>query len=232
MSNVGFRIFKKSHRPERALVEQFKGLPVSNISDEMNRLGCMSARIKPYGSTPLAGVALTVREQLGDLLMVHKAISIAQPGDVIVVDGLQGDLVNALAGEMMSLWAKAKGIAGFVIDGAIRDVDAISRLGFPVYAAGVSPKGPYKDGWGEINAPISCGGVVVNPGDIVVGDDDGIVIVPPRDAPAILARAKAKFDRETAIRAEIAEGRWDPSLTDEALQQKGCEIIDDYYSQA
>lgn len=229
MSNVGFRIFTKVNRPEKELMKQFKGLPVSNISDEMNRIGCVNARIKPVNSTPLVGPAFTVKEQLGDILIFQKAISLAQPGDVIVVDGQQGDLVNALCGELMVRWAMSRGLAGMVIDGAIRDVDTLRMLDFPVYAGGVTPKGPYKQGPGEINVPINCGGVVVHPGDIVVGDADGVVIIPAKDGPAVLEKAKAKFQKETEIRAAIAKGTWNFALTDEALKEKGCEIIDDFY---
>lgn len=229
MSTVGFRIFTKINRPSKALLEQFKGLPASNICDEMNRIGSVSARIKPVNSVPLVGPALTVKEQLGDIMMIHKAISMAEPGDVIVVDGQQGDLVNAMLGELMVQWMMSRGIAGIVIDGAIRDVDTLKKLHFPVYAAGVTPKGPYKSGPGEINVPINCGGVVVNPGDIVVGDADGIVIIPAKDGPAVLEKAKAKFQKEIEIRTAIAKGAWNPAYTDEELRQKGCEIINDFY---
>lgn len=229
MSNVGFRIFTKINRPSKELLAQFKGLPASNICDEMNRLGSVSAKIKPVNSVPLVGPAFTVKEQLGDIMMIHKAISMAEAGDVIVVDGQQGDRVNAMLGELMVQWMMSKGIAGIVIDGAIRDVDTLRKLDFPVYAAGITPKGPYKSGPGEINVPINCGGVVVNPGDIVVGDADGIVIIPAKDAPAVLEKAKAKFQKEIEIRAAIAKGAWNPAYTDEELKEKGCEIIDDFY---
>lgn len=229
MSNVGFRIFTKVNRPSKELMEQFHGLPSSNICDEMNRIGSVYEKIRPIGKTSLVGPAFTVKEQLGDIMMFHKAIALAQPGDVIVVDGQQGSLVNALAGELMVLWAKSKGLAGLVIDGAIRDSDAICKLDFPVYAAGVTSKGPYKQGPGEINVPISCGGVVVTPGDIVVGDADGIVIIPAKDAETVLAKAKNKYQNELKIRELISKGAWAPEPTDEELKARGCDIIDDYY---
>lgn len=229
MSNVGFRIFKKINRPDKELIEQFKGLPASNICDEMNRVNCVSAKIKPVNDVPLLGPALTVKEQLGDIMMIHKAISMAQPGDIIVVDGQQGDVVNAMTGEIMVRWMISRKIGGIVIDGAIRDVDTLRKLNFPVYAAGNTPKGPYKSGPGEINVPINCGGVVVYPGDIVVGDADGIVIIPAKDAPAVLEKTKAKFQREIEMRTAIENGTWETEYTDEVLREKGCEIIDDYY---
>lgn len=161
------------------MVEGFKGLPVANVADEMNRFFCVAARIKPYNDKPLLGTAITVKLRAADNLMLYKALELAQPGDVIIVDA-QGDLSSAITGEIMMTQAAVNGIAGVVIDGAIRDAEAMPELDMPVYVAGVTPKGPYKDGPGEINVPVCCGGVVVNPGDIVVGDSDGIVIINPQ----------------------------------------------------
>jgi len=229
MSNVGFRIYTKINRPSKELLDQFEGVPVANIADEMNRFSCMNAAIKPVNSVPMVGPALTVRARAGDNLMIHKAIQMAQPGDVIVVDA-QGDLTNSLTGDLMVRRAVKKGIAGIVIDGAIRDLDTVSTMDIAIYCAGVTPKGPYKNGPGEINVPVTCGGVVVNPGDILVGDGDGIVVITQKDAPVILEKAKAKVKKEYATVKSIEDGTWDGSAyTDEALKKMGCEIIDDVY---
>ncbi len=229
MSNAGCRIFLKMNRPSRELVEGFKGLPVANIADEMNRFFCVDARIKPYNTKPLLGTAFTVKARVADNLLLHKALELAQPGDVIIVDA-QGDLANAITGEIMMTQAAINGLAGVVIDGAIRDAEAMKELDMPVYAAGVQPKGPYKDGPGEINVPVACGGVIVNPGDIVVGDADGIVIINPADAPVILEKAKAKLAKEQAIIQGIKDRvPRDKSWVDKALEKAGCEIIDGYY---
>ena len=229
MSNVGFRIYTKIHRPDPQLVESFRGLPVANIADEMNRFFCVDARIKAYNTKPLLGTAFTVKARVADNLLLHKALELAQPGDVIIVDA-QGDLANAITGEIMMTQAAVNGIAGVVIDGAIRDAEAMKDIDMSVYAAGVQPKGPYKDGPGEINVPVSCGGVVVNPGDIVVGDADGIVIINPNDAPVILEKAKAKLAKEQAIIKGIKDRvPRDKSWVDKALEKAGCEIIDDCY---
>jgi RraA family protein len=228
MSNVGFRIYTKVNRPGKELVDGFKGLPVANIADEMNRFSCVDARLKPLNDTPLLGVAFTVKARTADNLLFHKALSLAQPGDVIVVD-VQGDTVNSVTGEIMMREACKKGLAGVVVDGAVRDSDALKKLSMAIYAAAVTPKGPYKDGPGEINVPVCCGGVVVNPGDILVGDGDGIVVVSPRDAAAIREKAKAKHAKEVAIFKAIEEGTRDKSWIDKELQARGCEIIDDYY---
>ena len=229
MSNAGCRIYLKVNRPSKDLVEGFRGLPVANIADEMNRFFCVDARIKPYNDKPLIGPAFTVKARVADNLMLHKALELAQPGDVIVVDA-QGDLSNAITGEIMMTQAAMSGVAGVVVDGAIRDSEAMRELDMPVYAAGVTPKGPYKDGPGEINVPVVCGGVVVHPGDIVVGDADGIVIISPQDAPAILEKAKAKLVKEQAIIQGIkARIPRDKSWVDKGLASAGCEIIDGYY---
>jgi RraA family protein len=228
MSNVGFRIYTKIHRPSPELVESFKGLPVANIADEMNRFFCVDARVKPMNKVALLGPAFTVRARTADNLLLHKAIAMAQPGDVIVVD-VQGDLVNSITGEIMMREACKKGLGGVVIDGAVRDSEALRELNMAVYAAGVTPKGPYKDGPGEINVPISCGGVVVNPGDIVVGDADGIVVISPQDAPDLLVKAKAKFEKEQEIFRAIEAGTRDKSWIERELKARGCEVIEGYY---
>lgn len=225
--SVGFRIFTKIHRPSRELIEQFSGLPVANIADEMYRFSCVDARIKPLNGTPLLGSAFTVKSRTADNLLLHKAIGMAMPGDVIVVD-VQGDMVNAVIGELMMTDAKKRGLAGVVIDGAVRDVDALRQFGFPVYAAGITPKGPYKDGPGEINVPVCCGGIVVNPGDIIVGDGDGIVVINPKDAAVIAQRAKAKMKAEEETMKAIEGGTRDRSWIDASLSKLGCEIIEDY----
>jgi RraA family protein len=230
MPNIGFRVFTRINRPPQALVEAFSNLPVANIADEMNRLWCMDARIRPLNKAPLLGPAFTVRARVGDNLMLHAAIDLAEPGDVIVVED-QGDLANALIGENMMLWAARRRLGGMVVDGAMRDVECLSQMNFPCYAAGIQPKGPYKDGPGEINVPISCGGVVVTPGDIVVGDADGIVVIPPRDAADVATKARKKLEAELATRKAIADGTWNRTpYTLEALAAKGCEIIDDAWT--
>jgi RraA family protein len=229
MSNVGFRIFRKINRPDPELIRALAAIPIANIADEMNRLFCLEAAIRPWNRTPMAGCAFTVRARPGCNLLVHKALDMAAPGDVVIVeDG--GDLTTALAGENMVLWARKRGLAGLVVDGAMRDVDAIRQLDFPVYARGATPRGPHRNGPGEINVPISCGGVVVNPGDIVLGDGDGVLIVPQREARAILDRARGKLAKELKTRESIAAGTWDRSAyTDEALARLGCELIDDAF---
>ncbi len=226
MGNAGFRIYTKVARPSKELVESFRGMPVANIADNMNRTFVVDARIRPINKRPLLGTAFTVKSRTADNLMFHKAIDLAQPGDVILVD-VQGDTTNSVTGELMITWAEHRGVAGVVIDGAIRDVDAYENMHISVYAAGITPKGPYKDGPGEINVPVSVGGVVVKPGDIIVGDSDGIVVIDPKDAPGIIDKVKAMMEKEAAIIKNIREkGVWERPWVDATLKEKGCEIID------
>ena len=225
MPVVGFRIKKTIQRPPRDLIDGFAGLPVANIADTMNRMFCIDARIRPVNAAPLLGPAFTVSTRPGDNLLLHKAIDLAAPGDIVVVDA-QGDVTNSLIGELMIRWSIRRGIGGFIIDGAVRDVSYLKTLRLPVYAAGVTPAGPYKDGPGEINVPVSCGGVTVRPGDILVGDEDGVVVIAPSDATDILQKARAKAKDEKRIVEDIDQGTWDRSWVDKALAAKGCETID------
>ena len=226
MSNPGFRIKKTFSRPEKSLVNAFKSIPVANIGDTMNRMSCMNARIVPMNSAPLLGCALTVKVRAGDNLLFHKAIDMAQPGDVVVVDA-QAEQSYAITGELMIMWLRRKGISGLVVDGCIRDSDFVRELtDFPVYATGFNPNGPLKEGGGEVNFPIMCGGLVVNPGDIIVGDSDGVVVINPDDAPDILKKAEAHNAKENQIKKEIENLAWDRAWVDAALKAKGCEFID------
>lgn len=228
MTNTGFRIYTKINRPSRDLIQGFEGIPVANIGDCVNRNACIDARIRPLNGAPMLGSALTVRARPGDNLLVYKAIEMAQPGDVIVV-AAQGELANATIGEIMITWAKRRGVAGFIIDGAVRDAEAIKKMDIPVYAVGVTPNGPYKEGPGEINVPVSLRGMVVRPGDILVGDGDGVIVIAPEEAAGILEKAKAVFTKEAGIMKDIEADRWDASWIDKILIDKGCEFIEDEF---
>ena len=225
MANPGFRIKTGFPRPDKALVEGFRGVPVANIGDNMNRMACMNARIAPMNKAPLLGCAFTVKVRAGDNLLFHKAIDMAQPGDVVLIDA-QNEQSYAITGELMIMWLQRRGVAGLVIDGCIRDVEAVREMDFPVYATGVTPNGPLKEGGGEINFPIMCGGLVVNPGDIIAGDQDGVVVINPADAPSVLEKAKAQHVKETKTMDDIRNLAWDRSWVDIALKAKGCEFID------
>jgi RraA family protein len=225
MSSIGFRILPSPPRPAERLLAAFAPLPTSNISDNMLRHYGSRAALRPFHrGGKLVGPAFTVKTRSGDNLLTHKAIDIAARGDVIVVDA-GGSLDQAIIGEIMSALAKSRGIAGIVIDGAIRDVDAISAGDFPVYARGVTHRGPYKDGPGEINVAVSIAGMVVNPGDIIVGDGDGLVAIPQADAERIIALTVAQKDKEEATLAAIASGKGiDRAWVDKMLRDKGCSL--------
>ena len=224
MANIGFRILPAPPRAPESLIRQFKGVVVAHLSDSMNRLPGADGIDPMHKGGPLLGVALTVRVCPGDNLMVHKAIDIAKKGDVIVVDA-GGDCSQAIIGEIMSTLAEKRGVAGMVIDGAIRDSGAIAAGKFPVYARGVTHRGPYKNGPGEINVPVSIGGMVVSPGDIIVGDEDGIVALPVAIAAEVLKAAKAKAKEEDAMLKAIRKGgKVDRSWVDKSLKAKGCDF--------
>ena len=220
---LGFRINRRDRQVPAELVARFRKLPAANVSDVMARMVAGGARLRPmHGGGVMVGVALTVKTRPGDNLMVHKAIDMAAPGDVIVVDA-GGDLTNALFGEIMASHAAARGIAGIVIDGAIRDAAAIRAAHFPVFAAGVTHRGPYKDGPGEINVPVALDGMIIEPGDLVLGDDDGLVAVPFQHVETVYAAASAKHAAEektlAAIRAGLPQDR---AWVDDTLKRLGC----------
>ena len=218
---LGFRILPSPKRADPKLLERLRALPVSNVSDNMQR--SHGTNLEPiHRSGRMVGTAFTVRTRPGDNLMVHKAIDMAAPGDVIVVDA-GGALENALIGELMAGWARKRGVAGFVIDGAIRDSEALAEGDFPVYAAGVTHRGPYKDGPGEINVVVSVAGMVVRPGDLVAGDHDGVVAIPAEEAERVIVAAEAQNRKEQAALAAIEAGTWDRSWVDGALKARGCD---------
>lgn len=221
MSGFGCRIRETITRPDPELIQAFRGLPVANIDDCMNRMAAVDFAIRPRNQAPLLGCAFTVRVPEGDNLMFHKAMDLAKPGDVILIDA-GGSSHRAIFGELMATYCQKRGIAGLVVDGAIRDEEAIRKMELPVYARAVTPNGPYKNGPGEINEPISIGGRVVFPGDIVVGDQDGLVIIRPEDAKAALEAAKAVSAKEAGIYQGITEAcSYVRPWVDEKLKELG-----------
>ncbi len=220
---VGFRILLQERKVAPDAVERFRSLPVANVSDVMSRMTAGGARLRPmHCGGVLAGPALTVKTRPGDNLMIHKAIALAEPGDVIVVDA-GGDLTNALIGELMLAQMVRRGLGGIVVNGAIRDSAAIRGQDFPVFAAGITHRGPYKDGPGEINVPVALDGMVVEPGDLVLGDDDGLLCVPFAEVEAVHAAATAKAAAEAKQMAAIEAGTHDASWVDASLRRLGCE---------
>ena len=219
---AGFRIRTQWDRLERSIVEDFAQLPVSVVSDVMSRLVAGGAALRPmHRNGVLAGAALTVKTRPGDNLMIHKAIEMAEPGDVIVVDA-GGDLTNSLMGELMLTHAIKRGVAGFVLNGAIRDAAAFLERNLPVYALGATHRGPYRDGPGEIGLPINIGGMTVEPGDLMLGDFDGVVCVARADLETVLAGARKKHAAEQLQMEQTESGSVDKSWIDKVLVEKGC----------
>lgn len=221
---IGLRILNRTRAVDLGLARSFLDVPVANVSDCMSRMTAGGARLRPmHGSGRMAGPALTVKTRPGDNLMVHKALQLAVPGDVIVVDA-GGDLTNAIIGEIMVGDAVLRKLGGIVINGAIRDAAALRAGDFPVFAAGVTHRGPYKDGPGEINVPIAIDGMVIEPGDLVIGDDDGLLCVPYAEAANLLAAAQAKQEVEARMVAGIADGSYDRGWIDATLKRLNCQM--------
>jgi regulator of RNase E activity RraA len=216
----GFRVLPAPPRISDELLERFAGLASSNVADAMGRFGFMDAGMQSRSALPLCGLAVTVQCRPADNLMVHKALQVAQPGDIVVVSTC-GNTTSAVFGELMCHTATAAKLGGIIVDGAVRDVEGIKRLAFPAYSRAVCPGSCDKDGPGEINVPISCGGTVVSPGDIIVGDGDGIAVVPRDSAAEILARVVQLMDRETKRVSEIDAGQIFKAEIDETLRSKG-----------
>ncbi len=218
---VGFCIGADFERPSQEILEQLKGFGTPALSDGLNRFNTMSYDIKPiHSQAVVAGPALTVRLRPGDNLMLHKAIALAKEGDIIVVDTC-GCMSCCVMGGLMAAAAFKKKIGGFVIDGAIRDITELKEHKYPIFAKGVVSSVGDKDGPGEINMPISCGGVPVLPGDIVVGDENGIVVIQPWSLEQVIKNTQTKLAYEEKRAIEISQGIIAKADIDQLLVSKG-----------
>lgn len=197
--------------------EWFAGLSASLVSDSLDRLRGTHGLRPMHGTQPLLGRALTVQVAPGDNLYIHAALRQAKPGDVLVIDGA-GNTERALVGEILLSAARARGVVGFVVDGAVRDVDAFIREGFPCYGRNVTPRGPYKNGPGSINGTVSIDGNLVSPGDIVLGDADGVVFIPADQARQVARQARSLHEKEQRILADIAADAYDDTWLDAIIK--------------
>jgi RraA family protein len=223
---IGLQILKRRRAVDLALAQQFIDVPVANVSDCMTRMTAGGPTLRPlHRGGYMSGAALTVRTRPGDNLMIHKALQLARPGDVIVVDG-GGDLSNALIGEIMIGDAIRRGLAGMVVNGAVRDSAWIAERDFPIFAAGITHRGPYKDGPGEINVPIAIAGMVINPGDLMIGDPDGCLCVPLDQAQALLKAAHDKQKLEVAMIASMQDGTYSTAWIEATLARLNCYVED------
>ncbi|WAT84845.1 RraA family protein [Delftia acidovorans] len=222
---AGYRIHPRAAGPEAGVVQAFKAIPVAAIGDAMSRnVGAIGLRqYHARLEAVLCGPAVTVRVRPGDNLMIHKALMMVQPGDVLVIDG-GGDVSQALVGGLMRTTCLARGLGGLVIDGAIRDLCEWAQDGMPIFARGHTHRGPSKDGPGEINVPVACAGLAVLPGDLIVGDADGVIAVPAAEAAEVLRRSQAHLAREAVIRETNRSGTADPERFDAVLRAKGLPV--------
>lgn len=224
----GFRIRMDFPRLNAALMKRFQDYEVPEISDALNRLYALDSAIvcQTNRRHRLCGPACTVHVFPGDNLMIHKALDVAKPNDIVVVDahGVRG--MNAVIGDIICTKAKHRGIAGFVVDGLVRDMPGIEHLDFPVFARGTTPVGPLHRGPGEINYAISCGGIVVNPGDVIIADISGIVLIPQECAEDILRWLDAQKAHQATYVAAVRKGEFSNAWVDELLRQQQCPVYE------
>jgi regulator of RNase E activity RraA len=220
VGKLGFRVLPSAPRVPDDLLARFTGMSSATLADAMGRFNFMDEGIKSRSGLPLCGLAVTVNARPADNLMVHKALEIAQPGDIVVV-ATGGSTRTAVFGDLMCRTAVARRLGGIIVDGAIRDVEGITGLGFPAFSRTVSPGSCDKDGPGEINVPISCGGAVVSPGDIVVGDAVGVTVIPRAHAEEVLMLATQVIEKERARIREIEQGTVIKAEIDDTLRKKG-----------
>lgn len=216
----GMRVFPAAAPADAGLIHALHGIVTPHLSDNLARQAGIKGLTRYNRRGKLVGTALTVRTRPGDNLAIYRAMMQIQPGHVLVVDA-GGSLENAVLGEIMKRYLQQHGCVGVVVDGAIRDVVAFQEDDFPCYARGVIHRGPYKDGPGEVNVPVSIGGQVINPGDLVVGDEDGLVSFAPEHAEGLIAAAQAHAAKEARIMEEIATGRREQSWMQAAFAARG-----------
>lgn len=215
-------ILHNTVRPPAApasVVAAFSTVVTPHLSDNLDRMAGITALRRFHRSRKLVGTAFTVKTRPGDNLAIYHAMPLLQPGHVLVIDG-GGDANNALVGDLILSYIMQRGCVGLVVDGAVRDTAAFLEADFPCYARSASHRGPYKNGPGALNVPVAIAGQVVNPGDIVVGDEDGLVTFPQADAERLLEAARRSAAKEDAIRAEIQAGRVQQSWLEPFLQKQ------------
>jgi RraA family protein len=222
----GFRLRREFDRPDAQTIAGFEKYETPDVSDLMNRLYTMNFSIKCLTDPALRliGPACTVKVFPGDNLMVHKSLDIAKPGDVLVIDASTSTM-TAVLGDLISTKARHRGIAGVVVDGLVRDIPAIRALeDFPVFGRGVTPLGPLHRGPGEINFAVSVGGIVVNPGDLIVADLNGVVVVPRTFAPELLERLDTRSPAEKAYAEAVSRGEFSNDWVDKSLADSGLSL--------
>ena len=221
----GFRVQVNFERLPADLMRAFAHFPTPDISDLLNRLYAVDpeVRLLTNPNHRVCGPACTVKVYPGDNLMVHKSLDVARPGDIVVIDA-HASSMNAVLGDLVSTKSKHRGIAGFIVDGFIRDLPDILELDFPIFARGTTSIGPLHRGPGEINYPICCGGIVVNPGDVIVADGAGIVVIPQEIAFDLLKRLRNQKASQAAYLAGVKRGDFSNDWVDRILMEAGCAV--------
>lgn len=217
-------VIQNIERPSRETIDRIAQFPPSTLHEAQGRRGAFASRIKPiYSGMKVCGTAVTVSCHPGDNLMLQLAISVAQPGDVLVVTAA-GNSEQGAFGEVLATWCQKRGIVGLVTDSGVRDGLALRQMGFPVFCPGLCMKGTVKETLGLINQPIVLGDVAVRPGDIIAGDDDGVVLVLPEEGDEVAAQSQAREDKEARFMEAIRDGADAMSLmgTDKIVAAKGC----------
>jgi len=200
------RIVRTIARPPAEIVGALGACGVATVSEAQGRTGLMRPYLRPiYASARVAGPAVTVWSQPGDNLMIHASIEICQPGDVLVV-ATMSESTDGMFGELLGVSCRAHGVAGLVIDAGVRDIVDLEKLPFPVWAKAISAQGTVKSTAGSVNVPIVCAGAVVNPGDVIVADADGVVVVPCERAAEVAALARARVAKEEISRERLRNG--------------------------
>ena len=217
---IGFRINAERRLPRAEDVEAVGRFSTCNLADGLNNFYTVDSAVRAMLPGRMAGPALTVKLSPADNLMLHKAIDMIRPGDVIVVD-THGCRNYCVCGELMVRSMQAKGASGIVVDGTVRDIAELRELGFPVFARGTEPCVGGKSGEGEINYPVVCGGIVVNPGDVIAADENGVVVIPLDDIDEVIDGARKKFESEALRREEIEKGVLVRKSVDDTLRGKG-----------
>lgn len=221
IGKIGFRIEQEIERAPKERLEMLRPFACAQVSDGVNKFYTMDSGIRQmFPAVRFIGPAITVKTRSADNLLVHKAISLIQPGDVLVID-TQGCTNYSLMGELMVTCMEKLGLAAIVADGCVRDIEDLKKIGIPVFARGTTPAVGDKDGPGEINVPIACGGVVVMPGDAVMGDADGVVVIPKADIADSAENAAQKAGYEKKRRESIAQGNLIKPDIDKLLEKKG-----------
>lgn len=228
--STGNRVFLKRQLPSKEVIERFSKIPAAVVGDCMGRNCALhhTIRIMSGAKKIMCGPALTVHSRGGDNLFFHQALDMAQEGDVIIVSTHSCD-TNSIIGENIVMNSIFKNLGGLVFDAPIRDIEGIAKVELPIYATGTTPGGPHKGAPGEINVPISCGGVPVMPGDIIIGDQDGVIVVPRKDALTILEAAEKFYVVDENSKIDAANGTWDRQWVANAMSAANVEFIDDYY---